>query len=418
MSMGLSLAGCQLEGMIATPNLLIQRQSNYFAGIPSSRQTPQIKLIYATDRKASIDASGNTSYSFQRSEGTEFGTCTITLGEGIQWQKLCRLSLLRNRPERVSVKMTRITPVGKIQSHTMSTPKLIDGRITETDEYIEQLNESFKKFGDLLREQLAVAQRKELFIFVHGYNNTFESGATRMGQLWHYLGHIGVPMIYSWPAGSPGLLTGYTHDRESSEFTIFHFRQILKAAAATPELEKIHIIGHSRGTDVVMHTLRDMRLQVPGTRIADFRKFKIGHVVLAAPDVDTGIAVQKFGADRVGYLVPQFLTLYINPQDFALAISNILFAGKNRIGNFDDQSITDHQTNVLKHALNFSAIRLNSRAGSSSHDYFVSNPAVLSDLILLLKENRRPGKANGRPLKKLPNGLWQISDDYPKSNLP
>jgi esterase/lipase superfamily enzyme len=325
---------------------------------------------------------------------------------------------MQKRTEPVSVRLVGIKPIGKIPDLGMSVPELVDGRVVESDEYIKQKADAVNRIGQLLRERLATSNRKELFIFVHGFNNTFETAACRMAQLWHYLGHIGVPMIYSWPAGHPGLLKGYNHDRESSEFTVYHFRQLLKSVAMVPELKKIHIIGHSRGTDVVMLTLRDLRLQVAGARVADFRRFKIGHVVLAAPDLDWDVTQQKFGAERLHLLVPEFFTLYINPRDFALAISNSLFSGKDRLGNLGDSKITGKHSATMNNFPNFSAIRLKSKRSRKSHDYFVSNPAVLSDLILLLKENRRPGKAEGRPLKKLANGIWQIGDEYPQLSKP
>ena len=47
------------------------------------------------------------------------------------------------------------------------------------------------------------------------------------------------------------------------------------------------------------------------------------------------------------------------------------------------------------------------------HSYFYTSPAVSSDLILLLRDNRDPGSSNGRPLIQLGNNFWQIQDGYP-----
>ena len=40
-----------------------------------------------------------------------------------------------------------------------------------------------------------------------------------------------VPVAYSWPAGSKGLIRGYTYDHDSSEFTVYHLKQMLHALA-------------------------------------------------------------------------------------------------------------------------------------------------------------------------------------------
>ena len=45
-----------------------------------------------------------------------------------------------------------------------------------------------------------------------------------MAEFWHFLGRLGVPLKYTWPAGRPGL-NGYSYDRESSEFTVNHRRR-------------------------------------------------------------------------------------------------------------------------------------------------------------------------------------------------
>jgi esterase/lipase superfamily enzyme len=45
--------------------------------------------------------------------------------------------------------------------------------------------------------------RKEVFIFVHGFHNDFNDAAFVMAELWHFLGRIGVPIVYTWPSGYP-----------------------------------------------------------------------------------------------------------------------------------------------------------------------------------------------------------------------
>ena len=47
------------------------------------------------------------------------------------------------------------------------------------------------------------------------------------------------------------------------------------------------------------------------------------------------------------------------------------------------------------------------------HSYFYSSPAVSSDLILMLRDNRDPGQTNGRPLIQLGSNFWRIDDEYP-----
>ena len=54
------------------------------------------------------------------------------------------------------------------------------------------------------------------------------------------------------------------------------------------------------------------------------------------------------------------------------------------------------------------------------HSYFRTNPAVSSDLILMIRDNRDPGAENGRPLIEIDRGLnyWKIKDGYPGTAAP
>ena len=95
----------------------------------------------------------------------------------------------------------------------------------------------------------------------YGYNNTFEDGTFVIAELWHFLGRQGVPILYTWPAGFFCRLRGYNHDRESGEFTVFHLKQFLRIVASTPGLEQLHLVAHSRGTDVLTTALRELFIE-------------------------------------------------------------------------------------------------------------------------------------------------------------
>jgi hypothetical protein len=59
-----------------------------------------------------------------------------------------------------------------------------------------------------------------------------------------------------------------------------------------------------------------------------------------------------------------------------------------------------------------------SKAGAFGHDHFHSNPAVSSDLILLVRYGLAPGAENGRPLGVDQKGFWVIDDNYPGRSGP
>lgn len=46
------------------------------------------------------------------------------------------------------------------------------------------------------------------------------------------------------------------------------------------------------------------------------------------------------------------------------------------------------------------------------HDYFRTNPAVSSDLVLMLRYGFEPGEA-GRPLEHIGLNFWRVPPNYP-----
>ena len=50
--------------------------------------------------------------------------------------------------------------------------------------------------------------------------------------------------------------------------------------------------------------------------------------------------------------------------------------------------------------------------GRYGHNYFRTNPAVASDLVLTVRYGRLPGAENGRPLEQVGGLFWRIDDNY------
>ena len=54
------------------------------------------------------------------------------------------------------------------------------------------------------------------------------------------------------------------------------------------------------------------------------------------------------------------------------------------------------------------------QASGYGHDYFRTNPAVSSDLVLLLRYGLKPGEP-GRPLEDLGLKFWRVPPGYPNA---
>lgn len=425
MILGLSLLlwGCSSPRlMMPTPNVLLTTPEDTYQNLSSPQKTPEVELLYFTDRAAEQDSAGNLAYGYERSASIGFGNAVVKLGENITWNDLVKASQTNEREQQVKLALGEVTELVR----TPNTPlpyTIRDGEIAEDPTMLALLEKARLATTKVLQQRLARTPRKEVFVYIHGYHNTFADSAFAMAELYHFLGRFGVPIIYSWPAGYPGIF-GYTYDRESSEFTIWHLREILRFLAEIPEVEKIHIIAHSRGTDVATAALREITLKTRGAGIDPRIEYKIHNFVLAAPDLDVKVAEQRIDGDNLPLSVKRF-TIYTSPDDQAIFYAQRLMRSpEGRIGRFHFEELTDSQRDMMDFygSSNFSIIQflganselrdLSRRLDPHGHSYFRNEPAVSSDLLLMLRDDLDPGPP-GRPLEYLGSSVWRIPPGYP-----
>ena len=219
-----------------------------------------------------------------------------------------------------------------------------------------------------------------------------------------------MPIYYSWPAGQSGFISGYSYDRESGEFTIYHLRQLLRALGRVPEVEQINMIAHSRGTDVLISALRELTIEARAAGFDPRTQYNIGELVLVAPDMDVEVSTQRIIAEGLGQSV-EHLTFYVNEDDRAIALAQSLFSSKRRIGQINPEDLTEKQKHFLREVGNVDIIFYRGSAGGSFGHSYYETPEVLSD-IFMLGEGRRAGAEHGRPLEPIGPHLWVIQDGY------
>jgi len=273
---------------------------------------------------------------------------------------------------------------------------------------LKQKNLNEKKLGDIIRERLKTSDSKDVTLFVHGFDNTFEESVFTLAGIWHFLERQSVPLVYSWPAAGGGI-TEYFKDRESGEFTIFHLKETLRLLASVPEIENINIIAHSRGTDVVTSTLRELIIENRAGGGDPAKDLRIANLILAAPDLDFGVIKQRLMAEQFGPAFGQ-VTIYTSPGDTALGLSQWLMSSL-RFGRLSSKDIGENERDIFQAIGNVSLIRVPKSSGFVGHDYFHSNPAVSSDLINLILHKAPPGSKK-RPLKRIENNFWSLPQSY------
>lgn len=165
-------------------------------------------------------------------------------------------------------------------------------------------------------------RNREIFIFVHGYNNNFPETIFRGAQIVHDYNINSIPLVFAWASG--GAIPLYVFDRDSSLVGRNGLAQTIRVAAKT-KANRIIILGHSMGAHVVMEALRTLALKGENRTLQ-----RIGGVVLAAPDVDP--AVFESQLQDIGK-IPQPFTIIISRRDRALGFSRRIAGGHPRVGS-------------------------------------------------------------------------------------
>ena len=288
--------------------------------------------------------------------------------------------------------------------------------------------ESYEKAKQQLQAEvarrLAIAPRKEVVLFVHGYHSSFESAALTMGELCHFLGREFVCGIFTWPAGGQrGILFGYDVDRESSEYAVEDLLKTIRIIGRTPGVERIHLIAHSRGTDTLASALAELSVEAYSLQSSLDREFHIGNVVLVAPDLDADVALTKifkvfsdpdlpFGAKTdPGAVIPPSpglrVSLYVSPDDKALATASWLSGSIARLGRIVATAFSADQIEAIALLRAVDIIEVRGATDFFGHNYFVSNPQVSADIVALIRYGLGPNEP-GRPLEQVAGTFWRV----------
>jgi len=403
-------AGCH-QYLVETPNLLRQQDpARVYASCPPNCQTPTAPILYATDRAVDSGGNKNPVYGYGRANTLTFGVANVSLDPHPTWKELIEASTQSTRGKDYELKLASVSVTGQMKPH-LDQLAINDQGPVITKAVAEQIVKQRSQFHELLESRLAQSARKDVFIFVHGYNNTFEDGAFRAAEVWHFMGRVGVPITYSWPAGLGGL-RGYAYDRESGEFTVSHLRHFIRMVAECPEVERIHLIAHSRGTDVTVSALRELHLGYLAQGKSTQKSLKLENLVLAAPDIDEEVFKQRFVAENL-CTAARRTTIYVSNADRAIEAADIIFASRQRLGSLAIKDINPKMRQALANQPNVQLIECKLLSNwSLNHAYVFSNPAALSDLILVLRDGRAPGAQNGRPLNQPAEGIWELTDSY------
>jgi len=425
-AIALALAGCATttRPLMPTPELYAGPQAKpLFTDRSVERRSPALDLLFITDRAPATDSNDGLPYTAQRSHSIAFGSTEVEFGDGVTWDELVKESTTANATRAVQLQLGPTRELGRFPLIPYEL-RIVGGGISRAPTVLEVHEKARRELQAVIVQRLALAHRKEVVLFVHGYHNSFRDAALTMGELCHFLGREFVCGIFTWPAGGTrGLLFGYNVDRESGEYAVEDLVKTIRIIADTPGVEKLHILAHSRGADVVATAVSELAVEsyVLGQGVG--YRFKLGNIVLLAPDIDADVALSKIfkvfsdpelpfaGQVRPGAILertPGFnVTVYVSNDDKALAASSWLFGSIVRLGRVDSAILSEHDIERLRALNAIDVIQVRGTTDFFGHGYFISNPEVSSDIIAMLRYGLRPNEP-GRPLEEIVRPFWRV----------
>lgn len=376
---------------------------------PLPETDPAIKLpykilLYATDREPSSADDSEKYYRNERGQILRLGVARISLHEPeVDWEKVREISLLSDRAERYPLRVTGIQEYGILET-------TIPG-FARREDFGEDLLDGDEEFAAAVNEQLALSERKDIVIYVHGYKVVFENPMLVATELWHFLGYDGVMIGYAWP--STPSVWAYVRDSDTSHGYARHFRKFLEYLAANTEAESIHVIAYSNGTRMVAGAFEQLALMYHDeTREQMQEELRLDKLIFIGSDLDRDVFATYVADGALD--VPRHVSVYVSEKDKALGFARWL-TRRPRLGQMlEDESMTPKIRRLFTdYSDHLSLIDVTDAEGSDTgngHAYFRDSPWVSSDILIALMFGLSPEQ---RGLVRHPDmPVWQFPPDY------
>lgn len=398
----ITLPACQRPPMVL-PTMFAAGAVAPLADTPAQWRSGEHQIFFATDRKFDKGDGPTGMYNHLRSDSLELGQLAIGLGDPNAWNRLHRATQAKPNGKRPRPNIAAIKRNGNM-------PWKPAGQARQPDqEHPEQ------PFIDRLENALQQSDGKAITIYIHGFRNNFEEAALATAELSLYSGGLGPFILYSWP--SYDSLFQYSHDRDAVRYTTAHARRFVELlaneiTANRLSATRINLIAHSSGAEIAGSILRELGLMshnlTPQQRT---QKWKIGDVLLVAPDISTDVARERILKEDLRGMFDH-MTVYTSKNDAALRWAKHVLYRAPRIGSVRENTLTQADRDWLGKAKSVSLINIDSQPNGDPilHSHHRYSGATVSDMLLCLRSNLPPAE---RGLVRDPGNLiWQFADDY------
>ena len=406
----LLLAGCatQPRQLMPTPVVYQEPGGEPVLTLPAKMRSAStdVDLLYITDRGRQTDPESDLPYGQDRSRRLIFGSVRVKIGTNVPWPVLERESRLGKRTRDLPLSLGRVEELGSFPKEPYAIRLGAQGYVFRDQGVLARHTAARRQLQREVQRRLAHSPRKEVMLYVHGFNETFTTAAYTAADLCHFLGREPVCAFFTWPASSTGnFLISYTNTTESADYAVNHLKKTIRALATTPGVEHVQLLAHSRGTALMLNAVRQLFTEAVAAGKEPADVLKIDNVVFFSPDIDVDVGSQEITAyasdpdlisvwpsGRLPRSINGRFTVYSSPSDRALLVSRILFRSNQRVGNLRAEDISFDTQNYLAKLGNMDLIVYEGkRTDAFGHSYFTTNPRVSSDVMELLRYGKKPG---------------------------
>ncbi|MEO8420083.1 MAG: tetratricopeptide repeat protein [Hyphomicrobium sp.] len=222
---------------------------------------------------------------------------------------------------------------------------------------------------DWTSPQSRKAFEKQVFVFVPGFNVSFENALRRAAQIAYDVDFDGAAVLFSWPSGR-GLMS-YLYSSERTREAGNQLMAFLETIVAQTGATKIHLIAHSMGSVVLLDTLEKLKIKREARHDSGA---EFAEIILHSPDV---------AKDRFSQVMAEVsdlgsgATLYTASNDRAIALSRWIW------GDRVDPTVFSGVETIDTTDAGSSFLGLN-------HDLYVTNPVIFNDMRYMLKQGKHP----------------------------
>nr|WP_322624285.1 alpha/beta hydrolase [uncultured Flavobacterium sp.] len=302
-----------------------------------------VRVFFATDRNFVQNKIPAESFGKKRSNTVNYGTCDVSIPK--------------------SHKMGESEKPSVLQFEFNNNP----------EKHITLLNINSKSKNDFfseLKKDIGDSTQENAFLFVHGYNVSFEDAARRTAQMAYDLDFKGTPVFYSWP--SLNKILAYNIDEGNNEWSQRHLKVFLMDFLQKSEAKNIYLIAHSMGNRGLTKAVASIMSENP------ILTKNIKEIILAAPDIDSDLFKEDIAPILIIGKKP--ITLYASSNDLALVASQ-MFSAYPRAGQAGKYML------VLPGIETIDASSVESDL--LGHSYFSDTRCVLSDIYCIIHNNFR-----------------------------